>query len=433
MMGYQLIAPLVNGPVSTPLWQATAPAGPALGRLHDSIEADVLVIGGGIAGTSAALHLAEAGVDVVLLEAEQPGSAATGQSGGLVAPDYIRHSPETIGATLGRAAGERLTELVGKSAQHTFDLIARHGLDCDAHQDGFYTPAHTLTLAGTQRLYAAQWSSRGFDVRFVEQAEAQRILGTPAYCGALLFGRGGRLNPLAYVRGLAQVAVSAGAALYAGSPVEELARMEGRWHARTGQGSVKARRLILAANGGSARLHPAMRRTVLPLHVVEFATEPLSPEQRALVLPGGGSFTDKNAYVFSARFDGAGRLISAFPISLQVRGQNAYHREAKRRLRAYFPALGDPRIDYLWEGWAWINTSFLPEIYDLGNDALAIQACNGRGISTNTVIGAEIAQAWSGAGLDALSIKPRRPSPIRMHAAARFMPKALMSIARFSD
>lgn len=433
MMGYQPMKPLTGNPVSTTLWQATAPAGPVLARLDGAIETDVLVIGGGIAGASTALHLAEAGVDVALLDADQPGSAATGQSGGLVAPDYIRHSPETIGATLGRAAGERLTKFLGKSAQQTFDLIARHRLDCDAYQDGFYTPAHTPTLAETQRLYAAQWYSRGFDVRFVEQAEAQRLLGTPAYCGALLFGQGGRLNPLAYVRGLAQAAVSAGAALYAVSPVEELVRTDGRWCARTRQGSVKARRLVLAANGGNARLHPAMRRTVLPLHVVEFATEPLSPAQRALVLPEGGSFTDKNAYVFSARLDGAGRLISAFPISLQVRGQAAYHREAKRRLAAYFASLGSPRIDFLWEGLAWINTSFLPEIYDLGDDALAIQACNGRGISTNTAIGIEIAQAWSGGDANALSIKPRQPSPIRMHVAARFMPKVLMSIAKFSN
>jgi glycine/D-amino acid oxidase-like deaminating enzyme len=149
MMRHQPIQPRRgDGPSSSAVWHATAAPGPDLGRLVGAFETDVLVVGGGIAGLSTALHLAEAGIDVVVIEAGQPGSGATGQSGGLVAPDYIRHSPETIGKTIGRRAGERLTRFLGESAQYCFDLIDRHGIECDSRQDGFWSPAHTEIAGG---------------------------------------------------------------------------------------------------------------------------------------------------------------------------------------------------------------------------------------------------------------------------------------------
>lgn len=432
-MRHQSIQPRGDaGPSSASVWHVTAPAAPALESLKGEIETDILVIGAGVAGLSTALHLAEAGLDVVVVEADQPGSGATGQSGGLIAPDYIRHSPETIGKLIGRQAGEKLTRFLGGSAQYCFDLIERHGIECDHRQDGFWSPAHTETLAETQRTYAAQWRSRGFDVSFMERDDVRQALGSHRYCGGLRFGQGGALNPLAYVRGLARAALKAGAGVYAESPITSLSHVNGVWTAQTPGGLVKARRLVLAANGGNAALHPAMRRTVLPLHVVEFATAPLSPEQRAHILPQGGCFTDKTPYVFSARYDGPGHLISAFPKSFLV-GPKAFHREAKRRLVGHFEALPAPEIDYLWEGTAWINTSFLPEIYDLGDSAFAIQACNGRGLSTNTAIGRDMAAALAAGSVEPLAIQPCAPQPVRIHAMASLAPKALMSLAYLSS
>lgn len=422
-----------TGGVTAPLWTATAAPGPALAPLAGHIETDVLVIGGGIAGTTTALHLAERGVDVVLVEAGQPGDGATGQSGGLVAPDYIRHSPETIRQVLGHEGGERLTQMIGGSGRHVFDLIARHDIDCDARQDGFYTPAHSEALAENQRSYANQWRSRGHDVEFIAGAEVRELFGADRYCGALRFAGGGSLNPLAYVRGLAAAAVRHGARLFANSPVRALERRNGGWVCRTNGGTVRAGRVVLAANGGNAALHPAMRRTTLPLQVFQFATAPLDPAQRRAILPRGGAFTDKVPYLFSARLDGHGHLISAFPVSFLVRGDEAYYREARRRLKQHFAAMPDPQVDYLWRGLAWVNTSFLPELYDLGDDAIAIQACNGRGISTNSVLGAEVAEMLATGNRDALSVHPREPSPVRFHAGATMLPKLLMSMAYLSN
>ena len=192
-----------------------------------------------------------------------PGDGATGQSGGIVAPDYIRHSPETIRAVLGSKMGERMTGMIGRSGQFVFDLIARHAIECDARQDGFYTPSHTAALAEQQQGYANQWRSRGYKVDFVEGAEARRLFGADGSCGALRFAEGGGVNPLAYARGLARAAQGQGARLFVNSPVMSLKREAGGWLCRTPGGSVRARRVVLAANGGNAALHPLMRRTTL--------------------------------------------------------------------------------------------------------------------------------------------------------------------------
>ncbi|AMG73205.1 NAD(P)/FAD-dependent oxidoreductase [Sphingopyxis granuli] len=419
--------------VTSPLWTATAAPGPALAPLSGHVETDVLVVGGGIAGTATALHLAEKGVPVVLVEAGQPGDGATGQSGGLVAPDYIRHSPDSARQAFGAEDGERLNRMIGASGRFVFDLIARHAIDCDARPDGFYTPAHTEALADNQRRSADQWRSRGYAVDFVEGAEVRRLFGADRYCGALRFGDGGSLNPLAYVRGLARAAEREGARLFANSPVAALERTTDGWLCRTPGGTVRADRVVLAANGGNGALHPAMRRTTLPLHVFQFASAPLDDAQRRAILPEGGAFTDKVPYLFTARLDGQGHLVSAFPASFLIRSDAALYREARRRLAQHFAAMPDPQIDFLWRGLAWVNTSFLPEVYDLGEGAIAIQACNGRGIATNSVLGAEVAAMLATGDRTALSVQPRAPAPVRFHAGAAWLPKLLMSMAYLSN
>jgi glycine/D-amino acid oxidase-like deaminating enzyme len=434
VMQYQPISPRKRpGGLTAPVWTANAAPAPQTGSLVGVHDVDVLVIGGGIAGTTTALHLAERNIDVALVEAGQFGDGATGQSGGIIAPDYIRHSPETIREVLGEAAGERLTDMIGRSGAHVFDLVRRHDIECDMRQDGFYTPAHTEPLAEQQRAMAQQWQARGHKVSFVEGSQTRALFGTGRYCGALRFEDGGGLNPLAFVRGVARVAQQQGARLFAASPVRQLERRDGQWLCYTPSGTMRARRLVLAANGGNAALHPAMRRTSLPLHVFQFASMPLDPSQRQIILPRGGAFTDKMPYLFTARLDGLGHLVSAFPMSFAVNGEKAWYREARRRLKQYFPAMPEPQIDYLWHGLAWVNTSFLPEIYDLGDDAIAIQACNGRGLATNTVIGSEVAAMLATGDQDALSVRPRAPAPVRFHAGAALLPRLLMSMAYLTN
>jgi len=172
-----------------------------------------------------------------------------------------------------------------------------------------------------------------------------------------------------------------------------------------------------------------MRRTVLPLHVFEFATTAFSDENRALVLHEGGAFTDKQPYMFSARYDGAGRLIAAFPDILVSRNESQLFKEACRRLHRHFPTVGEPSVEFLWHGTAWINPSLLPKVYDLQDGVLAIQADNGRGLANNTVLGKEVAAFMTNGGAKSLSVKLEPPHQIRGHRMLQYLPSFLITLA----
>ena len=394
-----------------------------------AVKCDVAIIGAGVAGLSTALHLAERGVGVVVLEAEDVGSGATGKSGGLLAPDMIRHTPSDIERLLGNERGARLINMIGSSASQCFELIEKHGLDCDSEQAGFWTPAHNAATAAALQRRAHEWRERGFNVRYVQAEETVWSLGTDRYCGAMHFADGGTLNPLAFSRALAGAAKRHGASLYTHSPVRDLSRQSGGWRISAGQGTVAAKRVVLAANGGNAGLHPALRRTVLPLDVFEFATIPLTADRQSVLLQGRCSFTDKQAYIFSARYDAAGRLIGAFPDFTIKRKHATLIAEATARVGRYFPALEGIPIEYLWPGRAWLNPDLLPKIYALGEGAFAIQACNGRGLATNMVLGKEMAAALHQGRMADLSLAPESPAPIRGHFVAQYAPSLLMLLA----
>jgi glycine/D-amino acid oxidase-like deaminating enzyme len=232
---------------------------------------------------------------------------------------------------------------------------------------------------------------------------------------------------------LAEAAIRQGAAIYSHSPVNKLACHSDGWRVVTASGHLDAKRVVLAANGGNAALHAGMKRTVLPLRVFEFATAPLSAEQRASILPQGGSFTDKHSYLFTGRYDKEGRLIGAFPDFFIKRSEKCLYGEAKRRLVRHFPILERVPIEYLWHGTAWINPSLLPKIYELGEGAFAIQACNGRGLATNTVLGKEMASALIHKNESLLSVNPELAVQIRAHCLVQMAPSILMAMAYLND
>ncbi|PCI54348.1 MAG: hypothetical protein COB36_10165 [Alphaproteobacteria bacterium] len=413
----------------TTLWEATSAPGPELNALEGNFKADVAVIGAGIAGLSTALHLAEAGCSVIVIEAEAPGSGATGASGGLLAPDFIKHSPDDIENMLGQDWGKRLIRMVGTSTRQCFDLIEKHKISCDARQDGFWCPAHDMAVASRLKTRATEWRDRGYDVDFISSEKTQSELGSPHYCGSIYFSEGGAINPLAFSRGLAEAVIKQGADIYVNSPVLNLEQHLGGWRVSTENGVVDAKRVVLAANGGNAALHPAMRKTVLPLSVFEYATRPLSAADRARVLPNGGSFTDKQSYMFTARYDGEGRVIAALPDFFVKRSTSTIIKEASQRLLRHFPEMEDVSIEYLWKGTCMLNASLLPKIYDLNDGAYAIQACNGRGLANNVVLGKELAASLIHQDMNLLSVKAEAPRKVNGYFLAKYIPSMMMAFA----
>ena len=202
------------------LWSALTPPGPAANPLDGPEQADLLIVGAGFLGLSTALHLAEAGTRVVLLEAEEAGFGASGRNTGFVVPSLKTSlDPADVERHLGKSFAENLIRLVAASGETVFSLIRRLGIDCSAEETGWFQPAHSATMARTLEQRSHDWRRHGSALTLLSAAETTSRLGLPGYHGALFVPSGGQINPLAYARGLARACVAAGVTLHDGARV----------------------------------------------------------------------------------------------------------------------------------------------------------------------------------------------------------------------
>lgn len=385
-----------NNPRSHGLWEMTAPPAPLTSALRGDIDVDAVVVGGGFAGCSAALHLAEGGARVALLEAVAIGFGAAGRNAGLVnAGMWVM--PDTVVETLGRTHGERLLSLLGEAPAQVFELVRRHGMACEA------APVGTLHCAvGTKGMAeiharAAQWQARGAPVRVLEGAEAAAKIGSSHFPGALLDERAGTIQPLAYVRGLATAAIAAGARLFTGSTATAAERRGGRWRVETEGGSVTADWIVVATDASSTGPWASLRTEQVHMSYFNIATTPLSDNLRHSILPDRHGAWDTETVLSHFRLDEAGRLIVGSIGALRATGVGVHRRWARAHLRRLFPQLGAFAFDAEWYGQIGMTEDNLPRFHTLAPQVVAVAGYNGRGIAPGTVFGRELARLVLGA------------------------------------
>lgn len=407
------------------LWIARNPPPPSR-RLGRALETDVAVVGAGIAGVSTAFHLGTMGIRTVVLEAARQPIAATAASAGVIAPQLTRHTPGDVLKRLGAEAGGRFLRLLAESGRYLFDLARDLEIDCAAQPTGFLNPIPGEEGAARLRRVLEEWAPFRDDLRLAGGAETRALTGADGYAACLVDPGGGAIDPVAFVQGLAGALPPLIVQLFRESPVTSIARRNRRWVLTTPQGTLTARRVVLCANGANRTLHPALARTVLPLAVYQVATAPPPASMRAAILPGGQALTDSSANVFSIRFDGEGRLITAWPAMGEL-GAGALTRAINDRLAASLPAWRETPLDFGWKGVAWMNANLLPRITVVDEDLFAVQACNGRGLALNTVIGREIARLFQAPGAYRPAIPLGRPARIPGYALARHMPGLIIA------
>jgi len=387
-------------------YAATASPSPKHPVIVGNIKADLIVIGGGCTGLSAALFAAKQGLRVVLLEGGKLGWGASGRNGGQIIPG-LRQGPQELAKRYGTEEAKRLFTLAVSARDLVTDLIEEHDIACDLALTGHLYAARRADLDGLRR--EAEFAAQEMDyphLAALDRCDLAGEIATDHYEGGLLDRRGGHFHPLNYALGLARAAEAAGVSIYQETPVIDL-KYNSNVTARAARGSVTAPLGVLACDALLGHLDSALAGRIMPIasHVV--TTAPLRPEQIPILRNRAvsDSYFSVNYYRMTADnrllFGGGERY---FP-------RKTYHIESIVRtpLEKIFPQLKGVAIDHAWGGLVSITTSRLPDIGRKG-PLLYAQGYSGQGAILSTLAGKLMADAAAGTAGEFDVMSKVRPS-----------------------
>ncbi|MFO1079177.1 MAG: FAD-binding oxidoreductase [Reyranellaceae bacterium] len=402
-----------------------------LPALAADLEADIAIVGGGIAGCSAALHAAEAGARVVLIEGQTIGWGASGRNAGHL-PAATKHEPEEIVELYGKAFGERIIEASETGPRTVAALAERHGIDCELAFPGIITAAHTEEALKGLEHRADYWQKRGRPLEALDRDRLAAMLGSRFYLGGVIDRRGGSINPLAYVRGLARAALKAGAQLFERTRATALRRDGKDWVLDIAGGRIRARTVFLCTNAYTDDLWPGLRRTVIPVRTVQFTTRPLSDNLLKTILPGRQPMVDTRRVLISVRIHQDGRLHFGSGPSMRA-GSAPTWQQALARLNEIYPQIGDIEIDDWWPGWMAFNKADSWQMHTLASGLFATLGCNGRGVALATIYGRDLARHAGGVPADQLTLPMTPLDPVGLHAFSGIGAAAIAKWWRVQD
>ncbi len=377
------------------LWAETAGPEPACAPLSGDQHTEIAIVGAGFTGLSAALHLAEAGHSVVVLEAVQPGWGASGRNGGQVNPG-LKLLPEDVETLYGGEQGRRINAMAEGACDLVFDLIRHHGIDCESVRPGYVQGAESRRGIDFLERWIRQWSARGAPVELLSRRETVDLLGTDVYLRGMLDRRGGNLQPLSYARGLARAAMAAGALVHGDSPALSLGADPGGWKLTSATGTLTAEQVLLCSNGYTDDLWPGLKTAVVPVPSFVSATEALGEERLAAILPGRHAVSETRRVQVYYRLDAGGRFVIGARgnwLDAAQAGDAGHVRAEACRL---FPALTAVTWQFQWGGYTAMTLSHAPKLMKLAPGLHTGMGFNGRGVAMATMMGKQLALAVTG-------------------------------------
>lgn len=378
-------------------YEASVLRPPAAPALTERLQADVLVVGGGFAGLSSALALAERGLSVVLLEADRVGSGASGRNGGQAIVGYAS-GQGPFEAQLGQADADRAWDMSVQAVQRVQQRMAQHGIDAD-WKSGYLYVADSARKARRLRADADDLRQRGMDVVWAEGEAVRQHIDSPRYAAAAYEQVSGHLHPLKYALGLLRAAEQAGVRVFEHSPVTQLQRGDTAV-ARTAQGEVRARFVVLAGNctlsAWGPQVAPEIAPRIMPVGTYIVATPPLDPALVRRLIPSGAAVCDNNFVLDYFRFSADHRLLFGGRVSYTTLTPPGLKELMQRRMVQVFPDLAGVPIDFVWGGFVDISMNRAPDFGRLGGNVFYLQGFSGHGVALTTLAGDLVAEAVAG-------------------------------------
>lgn len=420
-------------PFPPSLWHATAIPFDAAPPLDDDVEIDVAIVGAGYTGLSTALHLAEAGMTVCVLDAEQPGWGGSGRNGGQVIPG-LKYDPDELITRLGPEVGERVVKLAGTAANTVFDIIARYQIPCDPVRNGWIQTADSPSMLRQVEKRAQQWQQRGANVQLLNEQEVAQRIGVDGHKGGLIDYRAGSIQPLSYARGLAIAARQNGALIFGDSRVSSVQRNGDAWRVVTANGgAVSSKAVVLATNAYTDNLWPGLRQSILAANSFIVATRPFASADAGSILGGGEVTSSAKRLLIYIRRDAQGRLILGGRGPFNDPSAWTEWKHIERTLEHLFPRLAPFEIEYRWAGRLAVTADYLPHIHTPDKGLYIALGYNGRGIAMATTVGKGLAAHIASHGHEPLPLPATPIRPIPMHGLQRLYMAAGVTWYRFLD
>ena len=358
-------------------------------------QVDVAIVGGGFTGLSTALHCVERGLSCHVLEASQIGFGGSGRNVGLVNAAAWLH-PQDVRKILGEDDGDRFISHFSRAPDYVFSLIEKYQIQCNATQTGTFHAADGPVGFADLVSRKAEWDRLGEPVDLLSRDEAESYIGSSAFYGALLDRRAGTINPMGYCRGLARVAIAAGALISIGARAKKLQQETGLWRVTTNKGTLMARHVVLGTNAYTDDLWPGLKYSFTKINYFQLATRPLGDRIKH-ILPQQQGLWDTGKIMFSLRRDDSERLIiGSMGNVMGNQSGGVSHRWAQKKLAHLFPKLGRVDFDEAWQGQIAMTPDHLPHIHKLADNLYSPIGYNGRGITTGTVFGQALADLLTG-------------------------------------
>ncbi|MER8725773.1 FAD-binding oxidoreductase [Mesorhizobium sp. M0904] len=375
-------------------YEDTAGPRPEYPTLDGDRTCDVVIVGGGFTGLSAAAHLAKTGADVVLIETHRFGDGASGRNGGQLGTGQ-RAWAEELEAEYGFSRAKALFDLAEEAKAHLLDFAAVNQIEID-YMPGQMSVAHKKRYVDDYKAHAEIMANRfGYPhISFMDAAETAERLGSTHYFGGTRDTGTGHIHPLKLVIGTAKVATQAGAKLFEQTPSTGITSGGGKVNVVTPKGTITAAKCLIGVNAYGGTLEPVSAAHIMPIGSFIGATVPLGADSK--VLPGGEAVDDSRFVVRYFRKSKDGRLLFGGREIYAVNDPKDIHIHIRRQIAEIYPSLKDVEITHGWGGYVGITVPRKPFVREVMPNVISIGGYSGHGVMLSNFFGKLYAETVAG-------------------------------------